>query len=133
MKGPRLSNKVILIAVSTFVALVALVIAFGPPSVLADDGEIGRTQGTSLKSTICALPDIILGEGLCGPVMIFIPTITIVVVLFAFGVVNPIILAGAGFVVFTGMSVLMLPGPVMIAGFVIASLGTTAALILFKK
>ena len=43
------------------------------------------------------------------------------------------ILAGAGLVAMSGMSAIVLPSPVMISGFVVASVGTTATLILVRR
>ena len=94
----------------------------------------GFSTGGGLKRTICALPDLFLGEGSCAPLMIFTPPLVVVASLFGVaGVRNPMILAGAGLVAMSAMSALVLPSPVMILGFVVASVGTTAMLLLLRR
>ena len=80
---------------------------------------------------ICSLPDLILSKNACGPLMVFTPPLVLVGSLFGVaGIRNPMILSGAGLVTMSAMSAIVLPGPVMVIGFVVASVGTTAALIL---
>ena len=49
------------------------------------------------------------------------------------GVTNPLVLSGTGLVTMAGMAALMAPGPLMIAGFVLASLGVGALLLLVRR
>ena len=94
----------------------------------------GFSTGGGLKRTICALPDLFLGEGSCAPLMIFTPPLVVVASLFGVaGVRNPMILSGAGLVAMSAMSAIVLPGPVMVIGFVVASLGVTSTLLLLRR
>ena len=100
----------------------------------ADPSEgMGHRRG-SIRGTICALPDTILGESACIPLMLFVPPLVVVgSLLLVVGVTNPLVLSGAGFVTMAGMAALMAPGPLMIVGFVLASLGVGAALLLVRR
>ena len=92
-----------------------------------------RTE-TGLRGTICGLPDFILGEDACVPLMIFIPPVAIVGFLFTIGGVrNPMVLSGAGIITMAGMSALILPGPIMVLGFIAAAIGVTALMILVRR
>ena len=102
-------------------------------SAIADDFK-GLRSERGLRSTICSLPSAILGPGACAPLMIFgAPLAAIAGMFLVGGVRNPMILAGAGLVAMSGMSALVLPSPVMILGFVVASVGTTATLLLLRR
>ena len=102
-------------------------------SAIADDFK-GLRSERGLRSTICSLPSAILGPGACAPLMIFGAPLAVIGGMFLVGGVrNPMILAGAGLVAMSGMSALVLPSPVMIAGFVVASLGVTATLLLLRR
>ena len=96
--------------------------------------DIGGPRGAGLKGTICALPSLVLGEGSCAPLMIFTPPLAVVGSMFGVaGVRNPLILAGAGLVSMSAMAAIVMPAPVMILGFVVASVGTTATLLLLRR
>ena len=100
----------------------------------AGDDIGGFSTGGGLRGTICGPPDLFLGEGACGPLMVFIPPLVVVGPLFGVaGVRNPMILSGAGLVTMSAMSAIILPAPVMVIGFVVASVGTTATLILLRR
>ena len=115
---------------------VALRIVPGPSSAVSPPDRFrapGMThRGASLKDTICFLPDS-LGEGLCGPLMVFIPTLFAVGLMFSIGVRNPMWLAGAGVVVLAAMGAIVMPGPIMVIGFVVAAAGAVALVMLFKR
>ena len=93
----------------------------------------GRHERSGLKATICALPDSILGEGYCGPLMVFLPPLILMGIMIAFGAHNPMVLGGVGMASMAGMGALVLPGPIMIVGFIIASLGAVAGVIMMRK
>ena len=101
-----------------------------PPDRFGDPG--GTHRGASLKDTICFLPDS-LGEGLCGPLMVFVPTLFSIGLMFSIGVRNPMWLAGAGIVVLAAMGAIVMPGPIMVIGFVVAAAGALALVMLFKR
>ena len=102
-------------------------------STIADDFK-GLRSERGLRSTICSLPSAILGPGACAPLMIFgAPLAAIAGMFLVGGVRNSMILAGAGLVAMSGMSAIVLPSPIMIAGFVVASLGVTATLLLLRR
>ena len=115
---------------------VALRIVPGPSSAVSPPDRFrapGMThRGASLKDTICFLPDS-LGQGLCGPLMVFIPTLFAVGLMFSIGVRNPMWLAGAGVVVLAAMGAIVMPGPIMVIGFVVAAAGAVALVMLFKR
>ena len=96
-------------------------------------GEISVHRRGTLKGTICALPEMILGEGFCGPLMIFFPPLMLIGVAFAFGVVNPVALSGIGLVAFTGMAAIVLPGPIMVVGFILAAAGAVAGMAILRR
>ena len=101
-----------------------------PPDRFAPPGMTHR--GRSLKDTICFRPDS-LGQGLCGPLMVFIPTIFSIGLMFSMGVRNPMWLSGAGIVVMAGMGAIVMPGPIMVLGFVVAAAGALALVMLFRR
>ncbi len=102
-------------------------------SAIADDFK-GLRSERGLRSTICSLPSAILDPGACAPLMIFGAPLAVIAGMFLVGGVrNPMILAGAGLVAMSGMSAIVLPSPIMIAGFVVASLGVTATLLLLRR
>ena len=115
---------------------VALRIVPGPSSAVSPPDRFrapGMThRGASLKDTICFLPDS-LGEGLCGPLTVFVPTLFAVGLIFSMGVRNPMWLAGAGIVVMAGMGAIVMPGPIMVIGFVVAAAGALALVMLFRR
>ena len=96
-------------------------------------GDDGGQRGAGLKDTICLMPNTILGEGACTPIAVFIPPVVAVAFLLAAGVRHPMVLSGVGIVVLTGMAALMIPGPIMIVGFVVASAGVGGLLLLLKR
>ena len=101
--------------------------------------SIGPETGTgvhrrgTLKDTVCALPEMILGDGFCGPLLIFIPPLMLIGIAFAFGVVNPVPLSAIGLVAFTGMAAIVLPGPIMVVGFILASAGAVAGMAILRR
>ena len=97
-----------------------------------EEGTGVHRRGT-LKGTICALPEMILGEGFCGPLMIFVPSLLLVGLAFAFGIVNPVVLSAIAVVAFTGMAAIVLPGPIMVVGFILASAGAVAGLAILRR
>ena len=99
----------------------------------AGEGSQRHERGT-IKGTMCALPDMILGEAACVPLMIFIPPVVMIVTLLGvFKMTNPIMLGGVGLITMTGMSVIMAPGPIMIAGFIVASGGVGVAMLMIRR
>ena len=71
---------------------------------------MGHKRG-SLRDTICALPDTVLGDSACIPLMLFVPPIAVVAVLMlVMGVTHPMVLSGAGFVAMVGMPHWCSPG-----------------------
>ena len=102
-------------------------------SAIADDFK-GLRSERGLRGTICSLPSAILGPGACASLMISTAPLAVIAGVFLVGGVrNPMILAGAGLVAMSGMSAIVLPSPVMILGFVVASVGTTATLLLLRR
>ena len=104
-------------------------------TVVEDTGAGGIwSERKGLRGMICALPSAILGDGACAPLVIFTAPIAVIGGMFMVGGVrNPLVLSGAGLVAMSGMAALIAPAPVMIAGFVVASLGVTATLLLLRR
>ena len=97
-------------------------------------GGLGGHQRGTFKGTICALPDNILGSAACAPLMVFTPPIVLVVILLVvFSVTNPMILGAVGLTAMAGMALIVIPGPVMIIVFVLASAGTGAVMLLLRR
>ena len=92
-----------------------------------------RHDRGGIKENMCALPDMILGDGYCGPLMVFIPPLIIIAILVTFGFTSPLLLGGIALSVMTGMGIIVLPGPVMIAGFAVASAGTGVAFMIARR
>ena len=102
-------------------------------SAIADDFK-GLRSERGLRSTICSLPSAILGPGACAPLLIFASPLAVTGGMFLVaGVRNPMILSGAGLVSMSAMAAVVMPAPIMIAGFVVASLGVTAMLLLLRR
>ena len=53
--------------------------------------------------------------------------------LFAVGIRHPIGLAGSGIVTMTGFGALLMPGPIMVLGFILASGGVLAGVMMLKR
>ena len=103
-------------------------------TVVEDSGTGGLwAERKGLRGMICALPDALIGEGACAPLTIFPSAIAVVVGMLVVGIRNPIALSGAGIIAMAGMSAIVMPAPVMVAGFIIAALGVTALLLLVKR
>ena len=111
----------------------SLYISVGSPGDDTKDGGVGVHRRGSIKGTICALPDMILGGGFCGPLMVFIPPLVLVVVLLGVGVSSPIVLAGVGITAMVGMAAIVLPGPIMIVAFVVAAAGSGAFVLMMRR
>ena len=101
-------------------------------SIRPEDGTGVHRRGT-LKGTMCALPEMILGDGFCGPLMIFFPPLILIGVAFAFGFRNPVALSAVSIVAFVGMSAIVMPGPIMVIGFIVAAAGALALFALMRR
>ena len=102
-------------------------------SAIADDFK-GLRSKRGLRGMICGLPDYTLGPGACAPLLIFASPLAVTGGMFLVaGVRNPMILSGAGLVSMSAMAAVVMPAPIMIAGFVVASLGVTAMLLLLRR
>ena len=102
-------------------------------SAIAEDFK-GLRSERGLRGMICSLPSAILGPPSCAPLTIFVAPLAVTGGMFMVaGVRNPMILSGAGLVAMSAMAAVVMPAPIMIAGFVVASLGVTATLLLLRR
>ena len=65
--------------------------------------------------------------------MVFVPPLVVVGVAFAVGATNPLVPTAIGVVAMTGMAAIVLPGPLMILGFVLAAAGSGAGLLMLRR
>ena len=136
MRGRRVAGIVAfaLALVLTLMLQAADPVAAGPPSQAPEDEGVGGFRSErGLRGVICSLPAYTLGPGACAPLLIFTSPLAVVGGAFAAGVRNPMILSGAGLVSMSAMAAVVMPAPIMIAGFVVASLGVTATLLLLRR
>ena len=95
---------------------------------------VGYHAQGSLKRTICAMPDMVLGPGACVPMVVILsPLIAVIMMFTLFGIKNPMVLSGVGMVVMIFMSAIIMPTPIMIGGFIVAAFGVGVWLLILRR
>ena len=122
-----------LVGAVVFLAISTPVVEAQGESVDPDEPRQGAFQLPDLRGTVCGPIDLIMGDAACTPIALFVAPLGLIGGLVFAGTRNPMLLSGAAALAMALASLVVLPSPILVGGFLLAAAGMGAIMLLIRR